>query len=291
MKLLYINSWCHDKNKNALFNYKNIQYDIIDADQINTVDLSQYNAVYNPSEPMDVSKYPNTIFIFGPHFSVFPDTKINLIKYKNTVYTQPSDWARDVWRNWNNGDSCNQLKIETLPFGVETEKFNEIHPIHARNKVFIYCKMREMEDINFMIEFLKTKNINYKIFNYSQRYSEDEYIDYLHESKYGIWVGRHESQGFALEEALSCNVPLFVWDVNSMNQEVGQNYDNIPATSIPYWDEQCGEFFHKTDEIHDKFNLFLSKIETYHPRQFVLNHLSMQKCEEKLIHLINGISL
>ena len=291
MKILYINSWCHDKNKNALFNYKNIQYDIIDADQINTVDLSQYNAVYNPSEPMDVSKYPNTIFIFGPHFSVFPDTKINLIKYKNTVYTQPSDWARDVWRNWNNGDSCNQLKIETLPFGVETEKFKEIHPIHARNKVFIYCKMREMEDINFMIEFLKTKNIDYKIFNYSQRYSEDEYIDYLHESKYGIWVGRHESQGFALEEALSCNVPLFVWDVNSMNQEVGQNYDNIPATSIPYWDEQCGEFFHKTDEIHDKFNLFLSKIETYHPRQFVLNHLSMQKCEEKLIHLINGISL
>ena len=64
-------------------------------------------------------------------------------------------------------------------------------------------------------------------------------------SKYGIILDAHESQGFAIEEALSCNVPLLVWNVSSMSQEEGGNYQHIPATSIPYWDKRCGENFYQ----------------------------------------------
>jgi len=289
MKILYINCWCHEKNKNALFKYKSIQYDIINIHQINSVVLNHYDAVISPSEPCDVSKFPNVKFIFGPHFSIFPDEKINFIKHKNVVYIQPSDWARDVWINYNNGISCHGLNIKSLPFGVETEKFKEIKPIQERDKVFIYYKSRIHDELHFLIHFLNQKNISYKIFSYNNRYSENEYIDYLQNSKYGIWLGIHESQGFALEEALSCNVPLFVWNVTSINQEIGANYQDIPATNIPYWDNRCGDFFYDKEEIYDKFEHFLSKLDTYKPRQFILENLSMEKCEDKLIHLINNM--
>ena len=47
-----------------------------------------------------------------------------------------------------------------------------------------------------------------------------------------------------------------------MNQEYGQNYEDISATTIPYWDERCGEYFFNIKELEEKFNLFLSKIES-----------------------------
>ena len=140
-----------------------------------------------------------------------------------------------------------------------------------------------------MCKGVKNKNINYYVFSYDRKYDEDDYIRFLQNAKYGIIIGRHESQGFAIEEALSCNAPLFVWNVKSMNEEAGYNYGDIPATTIPYWDHRCGEYFYNQSEIEDKFNLFLSKLETYKPRDFVLENLSREICENKLIQTIHNI--
>ena len=73
-----------------------------------------------------------------------------------------------------------------------------------------------------------------------------------------------------------------------MNEEYGYFYDDIPATSIPYWDKRCGEFFTDITKMDEIFNLFLSKLETYQPRQYILENLSIEKCEQKLIDLIKS---
>ena len=286
MKILYLNIGMHHKNHNALINYKNIELISINSiQQFQNIDLTQFDAIYSPSQPINVSLYPNTKFIFGPHFSVFPvKHQMDLIKNINSTYVQPSEWAACVW---SNNVLCNNLKIKSLPFGVDTNKFNELNPINERNDVFIYYKGRTPNDLNLIEHFLKNKNINYTIFSYRNRYNENDYINYLQKSKYGIWVDAHESQGFALQESLSCNVPLLVWNIKSMNQEYGQNYDDIPATTIPYWDERCGEYFYKIEELEDKFNLFLSKIELYKPREYILDNLSFEVCEQKLLNILN----
>jgi hypothetical protein len=284
MKILFINYGMHHKNLNAIKNYKNINIDIIE--NLQNIDISNYDVVYSPAEPIDTSRFPEKKFIFGPHFSVFPDQKIKHIMNKNTIYVQPSKWAAESWRIF---DICENLDIRVLPFGVDTEKFNQIVDIGSRTKVFIYFKTRNPLELKYVEYFLSTQNIEYVVFNYNKKYSEQEYIDFLKQSKYGIWLGRHESQGFALEEALSCNVPLFVWDVKSMNQEYGYNYHDIPATVIPYWDERCGEFTYDMENFYEKFQKFLSKLETYQPRQYILENLSMDVCEKKFIELLNSL--
>ena len=72
MNILYININMHSKNNNALLNYKNINCHIINHTNIDLIDLTQFDCVYSPSQAIDVKKYPNTKFIFGPHFSIFP---------------------------------------------------------------------------------------------------------------------------------------------------------------------------------------------------------------------------
>lgn len=287
MKILYINKHMHVKNNNAMTNYKNIQLHIIEnTDLINNIDFNNYDCIYSPWFPIEVSKYPKIKFIFGPHFSIFPERNhMDIISEKNVIYIQPSNWARDEWKN---NSLCKNLRIESLPFGVDTIKFNEIIPYENRTKVFVYYKRRHPEELTQLMEFLKINNINVDIFSYTTKYNESDYIDCLQNSKFGIWLGSHESQGFALQEALACNVPLLVWNVKSMNQEYNSNFSNISATSIPYWDKRCGESFEDISQMSEKFTIFINNLNLYKPREFILENLTMEICEKKLMELIKN---
>jgi hypothetical protein len=276
---LFINGYLHHKNYNALCKYKNI--DIVD--NINIADV-----IYSPGEYLPI--HPEKICIYGPHFSVFPNNKFfNLLKEwkNNACYIMPSYWCIDLWANYMNNNI--KSKMYALPFGVETDLFNEIKPLTNRNNVFIYIKNRDPNEINFICNFLNNQKISYNIFNYTIGYQEEDYLNYLQNSKYGIIINRHESQGFAIEEALSCNVPLLVWNVRSMKQEWGCNYDDYSATSIPYWDDNCGEYFHDAEELPEIFDKFMKKLEYYQPRNYILENLSIDKCNQKFVNLINKL--
>jgi hypothetical protein len=273
---LIINSSLHHKNKIGI--EKILSYLKWNYKYGTEQDIINFDIIFSPGLPIDVSKYPNKKFIFGPHFSVFPDHKMNLInnKYDNAVYIQPSKWATDVWKNMG-ADKI--LPIETLSFPVDINKFINLNKIC--NKVFIYFKRRQPEELEFIIKYLNKKNIEYKIFDYVKRYDETEYINYLQESKYGIILDAHESQGFAIQEALSCNVPLLVWNTKYMSQEYGSNYSDIPCSTIPYWDETCGDYFYDKEDFEKTFDIFIHKLDTYKPRQFILENLSVEKCAER----------
>lgn len=287
MKILLVNSYLHHKNLHSITSYKNVELKIVKTlEEIEGDDLSSYDCVYSPSLPIDVKKNPESIFIFGPHFSIFPDERINMIKSKNSIFILPSQWCIDFWKNY---EICRDLEMKVLTFGVDTEKFNKIKPIENRDRVFIYYKGRTPQELNFIENILSVNNIEYRVFSYRNSYDENEYIEYLQNAKYGIWLDAHESQGFALQEALSCDVPLCVWSVTSMNQEYGQNYPDIAATTIPYWDERCGEVFYDVSEFGEKINTLLSKIDVYKPREFILEKLSMDVCEQQLIKAIDEL--
>ena len=223
---------------------------------------------------------------FGPQFSVFPEESLNIIKGPKTVYNLLSNWVINIWRQF---PVCNNLKLIALPFGVDTERFKDIKPISERDKVMIYFKHRNPVDLHFIENFLKTQYIEYTIFSYDTKYDENDYINYLQNSKFCIWVDAHESQGFALQEALSCNVPLLVWNVTSMNQEHMSNYSNLPATTTSYWDNKCGELFYNINEFEMTYNKFIENIDNYKPREFILDNFSIDVCENKLIDLINNM--
>lgn len=181
------------------------------------------------------------------------------------------------------------MRLECIPFGVDTITFYETTAIQERNKVLVYIKHRDPIDLMEIQKLLSKRNIDYQIFDYSRKYNEQHYINYLQECKYAIFIIAHESQGFAVQEALSCNVPLFVWTVKSMNQEWEQNYPDYYATSIPYWDNRCGEFFYYSEQIDSMFDIFLSKLYAYEPRKYILENLSMDVCEKRWMDIIKNM--
>ena len=297
MKVLIINSGIHEKNKqgiiqilNFLQGQKKIEYKFG-----TTADIPNYDIIYNPSELINTANHPTKKFIFGPHFSVFPNHeqlhKLQNNVNKNSIYIQPSEWVCQTWKNMG---AEQIIPIKTFPFPVNTEKFAPHSTnTHTRNNVLVYYKSRSRHELNKLKEFIDQQKItNYRLFSYTQRYNENDYLTYLQTCKYGIILGRHESQGFAIEEALSCNVPLLVWSAQTMNQEDGSNYNSIPCTTIPYWDSKCGEYFHHFSELPAAFQTFQDKLTTnqYNPRQYILDNLSTEKCAERFMVLVNYIS-
>jgi hypothetical protein len=292
MKLLIVDSF-HHKNMRGLEILCNhlkwyYTYKFGSISEIEN-EIPNYDVIYFPVRPYDPSRFPNKQFIFGPHFSVFPDNRLYTInnRFNNAIYIQPSEWAAKTWINMN---VSRILPVKTFAFPVDIERFKPSIHNSLRDKVFIYFKARDPNELKFVEKMLLKLNssdiVEYKVFDYRKRYNEDDYLYWLKKCKYGIWIGCHESQGFALEEALSCDVPLLVWNVKSMNQEYGSRYADIPATSIAYWDERCGEYFYKEDEFVEKYNEFISKLSTYKPRKFVLENLNVEVCGDRLKELI-----
>ena len=291
-KILFLNEHMHSKNLGALREYTALDLDIINhLDELSSIDCSRYDYIYSPAILLTdyVKKYPAIKFIFGPHVSVFPTTAIADIvtaATENLMYIQPGEWASSAWRT---SPHCRGLRIETVPFGVDTVKFAPVSSLTPASAVFIYFKRRDPLELDVVCQFLTSRNVFFHLLNYTQHYDEKDYLNVLHEAKYGIWLGSHESQGFALQEALSCNVPLLVWNVRSMNQEYGSNLPDVPATSIPYWDERCGEQFTVRQELIDTYDRFMANLNTegkYQPREFVLENLSMTVCQSRFLSAI-----
>ena len=147
-------------------------------------------------------------------------------------------------------------------------------------------KRRDQEFLQISKEIFERRHFNYKIFEYGS-YNENDYLYSLQRSKAILWIGCHESQGFGLEEALSCNILMILLDATTMFDEISNNkieYEylrNIKpllSTSAPYWDNQCGEKINNINDLESIVDTFILNIDKYSPRNFILNTLSHEKC-------------
>ena len=291
MRFLYVDTYVHHKNRIGFIlmcKAKNIELVI-------TKDMNKFHEswdlVFVPSEYIHPKFFPNTKHImYGPQNFVFvngPWLKGATYFPPNCFYNLLSDWVIDV-QNEMGGLS---LESKSIPFAVDIEKFS---PKQSEKKYdcFVYFKNRNLADLAFIEEELKERNLHYTVLHYGH-YKEDDYLEIIHNSRFGIWVGGSESQGFALEESLSCNVPLLVWNCTNMfqvydsnNKLVMESYIGkciLKCTSIPYWDSRCGLVFTEKAEFSNTLTRMLTDYLEFEPRNFILETLSPEVCVERLL--------
>lgn len=278
MKLFITKEWCHHKNLQSILRGVKSRYDITIVDTI-----SEASVVWIPSGETGLSprNYPDKKFILGPHFSTLPGKRVLSIDNtcNNAVYIQPSEWAVNVWKELG----YTNTPLHICPFGIDTNKFNVTHTV--KDLVLVYFKYRNTQELSNICYKLQNSNIPYKILEYGT-YKESDYIQLLKRTKYMIIVGSSESQGFALQEAMSCNVPLYVWNVTRFREykcEKDCLIINTPITTIPYFDERCGDTF-----IADTFSPETFDYSKYKPREFILENLADYICMDIFINILQN---
>jgi len=148
----------------------------------------------------------------------------------------------------------------------------------------VYFKRREDRELQAVIKFLESKGFSYNIVSYNN-YSENDFYRLANESRFCFLVNGTESQGIAVQEIMSMNVPIIAWDIKSWEDQ-GEPW-SVPATSIPYWSDLCGEKFYYEDEINLKFEQFYSNLNTYNPAKYIEKELSYKASIQKLTEILN----
>jgi glycosyltransferase involved in cell wall biosynthesis len=294
--ILLILGYCHPKNLHGF----RLMSEAARAQYVETGNVQE--AVSTPCDVLWIpfGYLPPILFagarriVYGPHNFVFPTGKwlvADWSDYPQASYNCLSEWNRAITAKCLEATPA-RYELSALPFPVDVNAFR---PSAAEKELdcFIYVKKRRPEHLACVLEVLKEvgkslgKDLAYRIINYGEgatKYKEEDYKAVLASARYGIWVGRHESQGFALEEALSCNVPLLVWDVKQMGDEWNERsgrseYDgDYPATCIPYWSSECGLVVKEADELSTAVRAMNTLYATFRPRDYVLRRLSPIMC-------------
>jgi glycosyltransferase involved in cell wall biosynthesis len=228
-----------------------------------------------------VKDLPSDIrIVVGPNLFIKPSDIPKDLDITRTVFTYPSNWIKDFWKKLGYVGSF----MEVWPAGIDTDEFN----ISKAEKKFVmlYYKQRTKDELKLVEDFLHSKKIEYKLIVYHD-YREKEFRDILSQTKYGIWLGRHESQGIALEEALACGVPLIVWDVKNLGHwaptdkekklftEEENNY--VPVTSAEYFDETCGIKVNNFLDLIKALDFMEKRWKNFNPRKYIIENLDYKK--------------
>ena len=229
--------------------------------------------------------------VVGPNIYILPRNIPENTDLSKLVYIQPSKWARDFW----NDCRFSKCPLDVWPAAIDTNEFPErTKPLNG--KVLLYYKQRYVEELDFVKKILENNKISYQIVTYGS-YNEAEYKNILKNTKYVIWLGRHETQGIALQEALAMNVPMLVWDVESLGHWNPRKKDiNIytkeelsykNTTSAEYFDERCGIKTKNRAEIEYSVEEMEQKWETFNPREYILENLGLEKQAMELLSLFD----
>jgi len=209
--------------------------------------------------------------------------------YPVVKYLQHSEWANNIYKPYF-GDRCDIWAV-----GIDTEMWRENSQVPKTTDFLIYNKIMWNYEttskslLEPICQILNSKGITFTEFRYGSYRSQD-YQAALAKCRGMIFLCEHESQGLAYQECLSTNVPIFAWDQGEYldPNRFTWGMSNIPATSVPYWDDRCGFKFHNIDDFTDKLEKFLDNLdaEYFAPRDYILENLTLEKCAQNYLDIL-----
>tara|TARA_A100001011_G_scaffold51538_2_gene49601 strand:+ start:14884 stop:15885 length:1002 start_codon:yes stop_codon:yes gene_type:complete len=237
-------------------------------------------------------KDSNSKILIGPLFNVEYQKK--LIEYTNEYPNIKKLVASDAAYNnavYELGLNVQPENVYVCPSGVISKKeLNKNRAEYKRDdKCLVYFKKREKKDLRLVLNFLESMDIKYELFEYG-KYNNKDLLKAAKKNRFGVYMSRVETQGFAVQELMACNLPLYVWDDLKSNAESLSKYyggGNFSGTTVTLWSENNGIIVNNYKEFEDKFEEFLLNLNNYDPTKLVDEYLTFESFQNKLLSLFS----
>ena len=236
--------------------------------------LVQYDATAHEKH----SKIEQDTTIIGPQVWMFDGYGQFLIENQNYYkkIIAPSEWVKNKFITKFN---LPEDKLAVWPVGIE--EFDNIR--EPNYDCLIYFKRRDQSELEAVKKFLVSNGLSYRMVEYGT-YGEDGFKQLVNSAKFCFLINGTESQGIAVQEIMSMGVPIIAWDIKEWLDQ-GEAY-RVPATSIPYWDERCGEVFFNIDDLEVTFSKFYATLDQYDPKAFIKDNLSFECSVKTLLDIL-----
>jgi len=236
--------------------------------------LIQYDAIAHEKH----SKIEQETTIIGPQVWLFDGYGQFLIENQNYYkkLIAPSQWVKDKFIDKFN---LPENKVAVWPVGIE--EFDNIR--EPSYDCLIYFKRRSENELSAVKKFLVDRGLSYRMVEYGG-YDEVGFRNLVNQAKFCFLINGTESQGIAVQEIMSMGVPIIAWDIKEWLDQ-GEAY-RVPATSVPFWDERCGEKFYSIDKLEETFDNFYARINDYDPKAYVKENLSFESSVKTLLDIL-----
>jgi hypothetical protein len=215
----------------------------------------------------------------GPNLVEFPSDRRELITAPEIdVYIVPDNFTRDLYVA-----DCPELgnRCQACPAGVDTEYWQPVLNRADRPRILIYDKnVREPVDPKLIATRLEEFGFQVEIIQYGC-YTQAQYLQALRHATLMVGFSKSESQGIAWAEAWSADVPTLI----VRNDIVTYRHKTFQSSTAPYLSSQTGMFFNDLLDFENVFDYWKMNQDKFNPRQWVVDHLSDERCAQKLCQL------
>tara|TARA_B100000925_G_C21997402_1_gene469603 strand:+ start:394 stop:1218 length:825 start_codon:yes stop_codon:yes gene_type:complete len=221
--------------------------------------------------PLYNQKYDKKLSIYTNEFPNIKKVVASEIAFKNAVYEM--------------GHDIDPKNVVIFPSGVIGSKELNLNKKNLKKEIdcLVYFKKRPKDHLNQVLELLNTNKHSYEVFEYG-KYNNTDLKKTALNSRFGIFMSRPETQGFAAQELLSCNLPLLVWD-QKKNIYDGKE---LSGTTITYWNQECGEIVDTFEELNLNFDSFQNRLSSFNPYRLIEQKLTFEVFKKNLILEFNN---
>lgn len=258
---------------------------------------ADYN--YNPNNPEDIHK---TVWVVAGSTAFEEAVKLKKSGKIKNLFAGPTVLITDIVREieatdaylvptpivkkflLDNIDSRLESKILFFFSGVDTDFWEP-----AKNKkncdVLVYKKTCPDDLFQEVIKLLTEHDYRPVVIEYG-KYQLKHYKKVLNEVMFAIFLSESESQGIALLESWSMDVPTLVWKTkNKVQVRIIPNviHESDELSPAPFLTSETGFFWSDTEYLKELLNNKDEIFQKTSPRKWVLNHMTDELAAENFI--------
>ena len=232
----------------------------------------------------DLGVNSEDINLVGPNNWEIPTADV-ASKYQD--FLVPSLWVKDLYESFD----CMQGKnIHVWPVGIDTDEWAQTDVTEKPGDCLVYYKNAGEEQLEQAAKLCEENNLSVGLMSYGS-YEEKDLAIAVSQCKFCILVTKTESQGIAYMQILSAGLPCFVFEKDRWDDRS----DGVAcdASSVPYFDERCGQKISQSSSYelkHAAFATFLENIENneYNPREYMLENHTLEISTRNFISILEG---
>ena len=253
-----------------------------------------------PTFPVGLVGYPHLLddwtlpnpAVLGPCLHDHPEQAPTLMEDERfRTYVLTCDWMIDLFAH-----HFPREQIGRWYAGIDLQQWPDTRQQPKSFDVLVYDKIRFDRDevvdalLTPILDRFERDGVRYSVVRYGA-YNYATYQALLQQSRSMLFLCEHETQGMAYQEAMAMNVPVFAWQPGTWRDPARLSFklSDIPAQSVPYFSERCGETFRDLAEFDLKAQSFFDRIDTFTPREYVKDHLSLAGSAELYLSHYNAL--
>jgi hypothetical protein len=196
----------------------------------------------------------------------------------------PSEWVRDLYQR-----QAPEVfpKLRVCPCGIDSDYWAPSSTA-ATKRVIVYSKNCSEALADEVDEIVSGSGFEPIRLRYGS-YERSTFRDALNGSVGAVFLSSFETQGLALAEAWSMDVPTFVWDPRAQTDWNGWTFQ--AGSSAPYLTPRTGRAWQTLGELNAVLDSFARKKERFAPRAWVLESMTDAICAQRLVDTIRNGAL